>query len=344
MRVVALPAADIAPSAVEIGLDASRRWGAGLALAVLGFLAILIISGTLDAGGILRAAARVDVVTLTVVLSLSVLNYGLRGLRWHLFSRQVAPNVPLSRSMLYYLTGFAFLVTPAKVGEFIRLWLLKQRHGVPYPRSLGLLVVDRAADAFTLAGFAALGLLGQVETSLAPWICLAALVAIGGLAAYRPLVVAVVNLAHRASGRRWPGVFLFVLKAHGALLKMCRPVALGAGMVLSLLAWGAQVIGLWLLIAALGYQFDLAQCAAIFALSALVGAVPFLPGGVGGAEATMIGLLALAGMPGEAAVAVTMISRLATIWFALLIGLSLAPFVLVTATRIVAGKPSRSAD
>ena len=244
--------------------------------------------------------------------------------------------MPFTRSLVYYLTGFAFLLTPAKIGEVVRLWLLKQRHAVPYPTSLGVLVLDRAADALVLAGFAAFGLLGQAEIAAAPWICLAALVRIGALTGSRRLVVSVLRLAHRLTRHRLPAVFLFLLTAHRTLLAMCRPSVLATGLLLSMLAWGAQIFGLWLLVDALGTRLDLAHCAMVFALATLVG-------GVGGAEATMIGLLALAGMTGEAAVTATLMSRLATIWFALLIGLALAQVVL-GADRRQAALPERDAN
>ena len=53
----------------------------------------------------------------------------------------------------------------------------------------------------------------------------------------------------------------------------------------------------------------------------LAGALSFLPGGLGGAEAIMISLLVLKGMTMPAAIAATVFIRLATLWFAVLIGL-----------------------
>jgi uncharacterized protein (TIRG00374 family) len=47
----------------------------------------------------------------------------------------------------------------------------------------------------------------------------------------------------------------------------------------------------------------------------------FLPGGLGGAEAVMISLLVLQGMTTPAAVAATVFIRLATLWFAVCLGL-----------------------
>jgi len=52
----------------------------------------------------------------------------------------------------------------------------------------------------------------------------------------------------------------------------------------------------------------------------LAGAISFLPGGVGGAEAVMAAMLVAAGAPEAKAVAATVIIRLATLWFAVAIG------------------------
>jgi glycosyltransferase 2 family protein len=51
----------------------------------------------------------------------------------------------------------------------------------------------------------------------------------------------------------------------------------------------------------------------------------FLPGGLGGAEVTMVGLLLLNGMNEAQAVACTLFVRLATLWFAVILGLLALP-------------------
>jgi uncharacterized protein (TIRG00374 family) len=53
----------------------------------------------------------------------------------------------------------------------------------------------------------------------------------------------------------------------------------------------------------------------------LAGALSFMPGGLGSAEAVMGGLLMLSGMSGAEAVAATALTRIATLWFAVAIGI-----------------------
>jgi len=52
----------------------------------------------------------------------------------------------------------------------------------------------------------------------------------------------------------------------------------------------------------------------------LAGAVSFMPGGLGGAEAAMTALLVTSNVDMPQAVAATVIIRLATLWFAVLLG------------------------
>jgi uncharacterized protein (TIRG00374 family) len=52
----------------------------------------------------------------------------------------------------------------------------------------------------------------------------------------------------------------------------------------------------------------------------LAGALSFLPGGLGGAEAVMGVMLVAFGADGAAAVAITLLCRIATLWFAVALG------------------------
>ena len=59
----------------------------------------------------------------------------------------------------------------------------------------------------------------------------------------------------------------------------------------------------------------------VYAAGTLVGSLSFLPGGLGGTEATIIWLLGILSMPGATAAAVALLVRLFTLWLAVIIGL-----------------------
>ena len=63
-----------------------------------------------------------------------------------------------------------------------------------------------------------------------------------------------------------------------------------------------------------------AEATGIYALALLGGALFFLPGGLGGTEAFLFALLLRSGIDPAAAGAATVISRVTTLWFAVLLG------------------------
>jgi uncharacterized protein (TIRG00374 family) len=70
----------------------------------------------------------------------------------------------------------------------------------------------------------------------------------------------------------------------------------------------------------MGADIPLTFAVFVYALSMLAGALSFMPGGLGGAEAAMVALLVWKGMPSANAIAATVLIRLATLWFAVAIG------------------------
>jgi uncharacterized protein (TIRG00374 family) len=69
-------------------------------------------------------------------------------------------------------------------------------------------------------------------------------------------------------------------------------------------------------------DLSLADTIAVFSLGSLAGALSLLPGGLGVAETSMTGLIRVLGdVPKAAAAAATVLIRLATLWFAVAVGL-----------------------
>ncbi len=59
----------------------------------------------------------------------------------------------------------------------------------------------------------------------------------------------------------------------------------------------------------------------IYAISVIIGAISFLPGGLGGAEAAMIALFVESGLAAGTAVLATVVCRGVTLWFSVVVGM-----------------------
>ena len=96
------------------------------------------------------------------------------------------------------------------------------------------------------------------------------------------------------------------------------------GLILGLIAWGAEGVGFWYTLKLLGAEIDLLMAVSVYGVAILVGALSFLPGGLGGTELVMGLLLVALGVDKPTAVAATLICRIATLWFAVFLGLGVA--------------------
>ena len=58
---------------------------------------------------------------------LSLANYILRYVKWHWYLKLLGHRIKRFPNFLVFLSGFALTVTPGKVGEFIKAFIVKER-------------------------------------------------------------------------------------------------------------------------------------------------------------------------------------------------------------------------
>lgn len=287
---------------------------------ILSVLAYLIWAGAADIDAVWSSAARVGWAGFGLVLALSLVNYALRFVRWQSYLGVLGQSVPVAQSARYYIAGFALTTTPGKAGEAIRSLLLK-RYSVPYSASLAALFAERLTDIASVVIIAAGGIAAFPRFR---WIAvLMAVVALVVLVLTRSSVLrdAIADWAGRRRHAR-----LRALSQHGTMLleaasKLLAYRYLAGGIVLGIVAWGAEALAFAYIVHAIGYSLPIAVVAAVYALSMLAGAVSFMPGGLGGAEAAMGVMLYALGLAAPDIVSATLICRISTLWFAVVLGL-----------------------
>ena len=68
-------------------------------------------------------------------LGLALANYVIRFVRWQMYLRYAAASrCPLGSSALVFGAGLSLSITPAKLGELVKSYLLRELHDVPAPR------------------------------------------------------------------------------------------------------------------------------------------------------------------------------------------------------------------
>lgn len=306
-----------------------RRWRDRLVLAVLvvlvagGLLGLAAATGWEDT---VEAFRSLSLFAIALLLALSLANYLLRGLRWHLFARRLGLNTGLAANFAHFVGGFAMSVTPGRVGELVRMRWIGRETGWSFDRTAPLVLMDRAADLSAMAVLLALSVAFSASgiSGAAP---VAVLALIAAAVVTRPaLLRAIAGAAHQMTGRRFPRLFARLRRAAQSLRAFSHPEVLLIAGILGTLGWLAEGYAFQLLLTWLGVDIGLWSAVDIFIFATLAGGLTGAPGGLGGAEAAMVALLALRGVPLETAVPATLVIRVTTLWFAIGLGLILFPY------------------
>jgi uncharacterized protein (TIRG00374 family) len=260
-----------------------------------------------------------DLVALATLCSL--LNYAFRILRWQRYLARLGRRLPLGFTSLTYIAGFAFTVSPGKVGEMARARYYS-RLGITLPDVAGAFLVERLMDVVAMLALASLIVTAVPRYYPAMWTAGAVVALVLLTLTLTPwnAVAGWLGTAHhlpRVVIRLGTGI----TRTLGAARSLLGPGMLLFGFLTGLVGWGLEGVGL----SVLGSMFPAAHLSlsvgvGIYAVAVLVGAISFLPGGLGSTEAVMTALLASQGLAVADALLVTILCRLVTLWLAVLIG------------------------
>jgi uncharacterized membrane protein YbhN (UPF0104 family) len=255
-----------------------------------------------------------------LVLGLTVVNYALRFLKWDRLLKDSSIQIDRVSSAWIYFACLAMVVTPARLGELYKLVFLRRLHGIGPSRSLPPLVLERATDVLALLALCAAQPFSGPLRVAGVVVAAALMVAFGALLAApgtrRPLLGALTSLPGlRSRSDR----IAALVDGHARLLV---PSSLAPNLALSILAWWAECIGLWLICRGLGSAPGLGDATWIYSASTILGNLTFLPGGLGGTEFALKTLLEGAGVLAAVALPATLLVRAATLWFAVFLGLT----------------------
>jgi uncharacterized protein (TIRG00374 family) len=290
---------------------------------VFGLLVIAALAFFADLPQTLAALAHFQWAYLPLILALTMLNYGLRFVKWQWYTRLIGTRLPLERSFSIFASSMAMVMTPAKVGELLKAYMLRVTDGVPVARSAPIIFAERVTDGLAMIILSVAGL-AFYETAYPVLVGL--IVVMGGAT----LVVQSRSLSLRilALGERVPALARVMHSLHDLYESshmLLRWRNLLPSIALGLVSWLGECLAFYFVLIGLGVphsQTLLLQSIFIFAFSTVVGAVSALPGGLGAADASISGLLVLlSGLTRELSVAATLLVRLCTLWFGVAIGL-----------------------
>ncbi|GCE20035.1 lysylphosphatidylglycerol synthase transmembrane domain-containing protein [Dictyobacter kobayashii] len=301
----------------------TRRMRTGIIFSlVLAFIVIIAIALYADLPRMVEALTHFRWVYIPLILGFTLVNYAGRFIKWQYYLKRLKIAISGGESLWIFLAGLSMAITPGKVGELLKSYLLKRSTGVPISRTSPIIVAERLSDGIAMLVLAAAGLfLYGIGWEI---LLLLLVLGLGGiiLIQNRPLVLSLLQ-----KGERLPLVSKFVhlvrefYESTYTLLQW-RPLLLA--ICIGIISWSGECAALYFVYSGLGIAAgpDLfIKSMFILAVSSLIGSASGLPGGLGTADGSMLGLTHLlvttsATLGGAA----TLLIRLCTLWFGLLIG------------------------
>lgn len=283
--------------------------------AVIVFILLSLVS---DLEALERALVDFPLGILVPVGLLSLGNYLLRYVKWHWYLKLLGHRIDRFPNLLVFLSGFALTVTPGKIGEFVKTYIVKERFSVPYTASAAVLLMERFTDVAALVLLSCLGLFLEF---LHWWIAALTILAMAAslmLMRNRAFMGWIMDHMERYSLlRRFSGPLRTFYEMGWTLLET--GVFLQS-LLLSIAAWFLEGLGYALVAWGLGSPISLMEGVFIYSAALLGGGLTLFLGGLGATEGGMVGLGMIFGMSRSTSGASTIIIRVMTLWFAVLIG------------------------
>jgi uncharacterized protein (TIRG00374 family) len=253
---------------------------------------------------------------LVALLGLTTAGYLLRYLKWDLFLKKAGVDLPAKQNLFVFFSGLSMIVTPGKIGEVWKGWLIRDISGDSLNRTVPVVILDRITDILSLILLSAVGILSYRE-GVSLLVVLLVLIA-GFYVAIRSKAVSerMLGVLERHAGKYAPDAKAM----HTTFEQTMEPATLLGLSALNALAWFCECLGLYVVVMGFHEQISVTLATFIFSFASLAGGVSMIPGGIGLAEATITGFLQVYGLDAASAIGIALVVRFGTLWYGVLLG------------------------
>ena len=256
---------------------------------------------------------------LPLILLLTSISWIPLFIKWHVLLKNSDINLPLRKSIAVFLSGPVFEVTPGHIGVLMKAQILKTGSNISRTKTIPIVLVEKIYD---LIGAILASIIGIIVLGLELELII---IAISGLAVifffmnYKP---ASEIFFKRITKTKFFSKYVDNISEFYETVQKSTSVKTSVKCVLLSLTY-------WFIISSAAYYtliafdvnvLDYLQVTAIYTTSILLGAISFIPAGVGVTEGTIAGLFTLNGVNISAALILSILVRVLTFWYSVSVG------------------------
>ncbi len=256
---------------------------------------------------------------LPLLLILSLFNYITRYFKWDYYLSVINVNIKKVDSLLIFMSGLIMSITPGKVGELLKSYLLKEVTNTPISKTAPVIFAERITDFVSLLLITIIGAYTFDYGFVLTIVISVFFIILIFILSNKNISLKILSSLER---------LLFFRKhlrnihlAYESSYQLLRPIPLLKMTVISIIAWGFECLGYYIILLNFHIEFGLFWTSFSYAFAIIVGAISMLPGGLVVTEGSLTYLLIKKGIADNISVTTTFIVRVVTLWFAVLVGI-----------------------
>ena len=240
-------------------------------------------------------------------------------IKWHFLLKNSEINIPLTKSIAVFFSGAAFDITPGQIGALIKSQLLKTSSNISRTKTVPIVIVEKIYDLIgaILASVIGIIILGMEFYLII--IAISSLIVIFFFMYYKP---ASELFFDRITKLKFFSKYVENISEFNEVIKKSTNAKVATICILLALTY-------WFMVSAAAYYtliafdvniLDYLKVLAIYTTSSLLGAISFIPGGIGITEGTIAGLFTLNGIDVSTALILSVMIRVLTLWYTVGVG------------------------
>lgn len=260
-----------------------------------------------------------EFLVLLVVVEFAVLV--LRTMRNRIFLKSLDIHISYRRNILIYFAGLAMTITPGNAGEMVRAQFLKREVGKPIASTIPIYFGERLNDLIVVTIITSIFLV-FVDFAAGKIVMM---VSVGIIVVLFALLKSVRLFKFF---RKKTGSIKFLQKfsdgfdqIHDSLQNILGKNIIKKTLPASVPIWMMHGFTAYVALLAFGVDIGFMETYVIYLSSLIIGVLSFIPAGIGVTETSLVGLFGAHGVNFSLAVAITLILRFMTIWFAAIVGI-----------------------
>ena len=240
-------------------------------------------------------------------------------IKWHFLLKNCEIDIPLTRSITVFLSGLAFDITPGKLGALMKSQILKTSFNIPRTKTAPIVLVEKVYD---LIGAILASIIGIIILGMDVYLIIIAILVLAMVfffLYYRP---ASELFFKRVTKTKFFSKYVENISEFDKTIQKSTNVKVATICILLAVTY-------WFIVSTAVYYtligfdiniLDYLKVLSIYATSILLGAISFIPGGVGITEGTLAGLFTLEGISISTALILSVMIRILTLWYSVSVG------------------------